>query len=229
MIPFTEVQMKKTIVKLACWAMRISRDVWNSTRYSFLLDHSLISVSKMLFLMVNWNRRLDIVMGLLPGKKLLRRKVITLAIRNQFLMVTSLVLLEVFPGNYKSVAMCYISDEAYRVVSYTFSVFDSFWSALAFLPDELREKLIDKQETREKFQKLHSSVHALSTEVAMKRFYETLTTKQGEEKSGEEGPDSCSDSGSGSGVNVTTDLGSYVTELSSLLDKSPTIEVKFDT
>ena len=63
----------------------------------------------------------------------------------------------------------------------------------------------------------------------MKQFYETLTTKQGEEKSGEEGPDSCSDSGSGSGVNVTTDLGSYVTELSSLLDKSPTIEVKFDT
>ena len=65
-------------------------------------------------------------MGLLPGKKLLRRKVITLAIRNQFLMVTSLVLLEVFPGNYKSVAMCYISDEAYRVVSYTFSVLTLF-------------------------------------------------------------------------------------------------------
>jgi len=65
------------------------------------------------FLMVNRNRRLDIVMGLLPGKTLLHRKVITLAIRNQFLLVTSLVLLEVFPGNYKSVAMCYISDEAY--------------------------------------------------------------------------------------------------------------------
>ena len=79
------------------------------------------------FLMVNRNRRLDIVMGLLSGKKLLRRKVITLAIRNQFLMVTSLVLLEVFPGNYKSVAMCYISDEAYRVVvSYTFSVLTLF-------------------------------------------------------------------------------------------------------
>ncbi|CAD5323194.1 unnamed protein product [Arabidopsis thaliana] len=112
---------------------------------------------------------------------------------------------------------------------YQFGLVRGVSSALAFLPDELREKLINEQETREKFQKLHSSVHALSTEVAMKRFYETLTTKQGEEKSGEEGPDSCSDSGSGSGVNVTTDLGSYVTELSSLLDKSPTIEVKFDT
>ncbi|KAL9308306.1 hypothetical protein AtEden1_Chr1g0038581 [Arabidopsis thaliana] len=120
-------------------------------------------------------------MGLLPGKPLLRRKVITLAIRNQFLMVTSLVLLEVFP---------------------------------AFLPDELREKLIDEQETREKFQRLHSSVHALSTEVAMKRFYGALTTKEGI---------------SGSGVNATSDLGSYVTELSSLLEKSPKIEVKLDT
>ncbi|KAG7548146.1 Essential protein Yae1 N-terminal [Arabidopsis suecica] len=128
-------------------------------------------------------------MGLLPGKKLLRSKVITLAIRNQFLMPTSLVLLEVFP-------------------------------------DELREKLIDEQETRDKFRKLHSCVHALSTEVAMKRFYETLTTKQGEGKSGDQG----SDSGSGSGVNATTiDLGSYVTDLSSLLDKSRKIDIILDT
>ncbi|KAG7593892.1 Essential protein Yae1 N-terminal [Arabidopsis thaliana x Arabidopsis arenosa] len=108
---------------------------------------------------------------------------------------------------------------------YKFGIVRGVSSALAFLPDELREKLIDEQETREKFQKLHSSVHALSTEVAMKRFYETLTTKQGEKKSGEEG----SDSGSASGVNATTDLGSYVTELSSLLEKSPKIEIKLDT
>ncbi|CAD5314488.1 unnamed protein product [Arabidopsis thaliana] len=114
------------------------------------------------------------------------------------------------------------------LAGYKFGIVRGVSSALAFLPVEFREKLIDEQETREKFQKLHSFVHALSTEVAMKRFYETLTTKQGEEKSGEEGSDSCSVSGSCSGVNVTTDLGSYVTELSSLLDKSPTIEVKFD-
>ncbi|CAE5959239.1 unnamed protein product [Arabidopsis arenosa] len=110
---------------------------------------------------------------------------------------------------------------------YKFGIVRGVSSALAFLPDELREKLIDEQETRERFQKLHSSVHALSTEVAMKRFYETLTTKQGEEKSGEEGL--VSGSVSGSGVNATTDLGSYVTELSSLLEKSPKIEVKLDT
>lgn len=38
-------------------------------------------------------------MGLVLGKKLLRRKVITLDTGNQFLLATSLVLLEVFPGN----------------------------------------------------------------------------------------------------------------------------------
>ena len=39
-------------------------------------------------------------MGFLLDKKLLRKKVITSAIRNQFLLATSLVLLEVFPGYY---------------------------------------------------------------------------------------------------------------------------------
>ncbi|CAN6928513.1 unnamed protein product, partial [Brassica oleracea] len=92
-------------------------------------------------------------------------------------------------------------------------------SAIAFLPDELREKLIDEQETKYKFRKLHDSVHALSTEAAMKVFYGTLTTKQVEDKSGEEGSDS-----SLASVTSTTDLASYVSELSSLLDKSPKIE-----
>ncbi|KAG7543486.1 Essential protein Yae1 N-terminal [Arabidopsis thaliana x Arabidopsis arenosa] len=110
--------------------------------------------------------------------------------------------------------------------AYKFGIVRGVSSALAFLPNELREKLIDEQETRDKFRKLHSCVHALSTEVAMKRFYETLTTKQGEDKNGDQG----SDSGSCSGVNAdTTNLGSYVTDLSSLLDKSPMIEIKLDS
>ena len=108
-----------------------------------------------------------------------------------------------------------------------------FWSALAFLPDDLREKLIDEQETRDKFRKLHGSVHDLSTEAALKLFYGALTTKQGEEKSGEKEPCSslCSGSGCVSGsrsVSATNDLGSYVTELSSLLDNSPKIKVRLE-
>lgn len=67
-------------------------------------------------------------------------------------------------------------------------------------------------------------MHALSTEAAMKVFYGTLTTKQVEDKSGEEGSDS-----SLASVTSTTDLTSYVSELSSLLDKSPKIEVRLDT
>ncbi|CAH2053152.1 unnamed protein product [Thlaspi arvense] len=118
------------------------------------------------------------------------------------------------------------------LAGYKFGIVRGVSSALAFLPDELREKLVDERETRDKFQKLHDSVHGISTEAAMKLFYGALTRKQGEEKSGEEGPDSVSgpSSVSGSGVTATTDhLGNYVTELSSLLEKSPKIEVKLET
>ncbi|CAH8359876.1 unnamed protein product [Eruca vesicaria subsp. sativa] len=123
------------------------------------------------------------------------------------------------------------------LAGYTFGIVRGVSSALVFLPAELRETLIDEQETRDKFQKLHGCVHDLSTETAMKRFYGALTKKQRDEKSGEEGPDSTSlGSGSGSGCvsgsDVTApndDLGSYVTELSSLLDKSPKIKVRLDT
>ncbi|CAA7018710.1 unnamed protein product [Microthlaspi erraticum] len=123
---------------------------------------------------------------------------------------------------------------------YKFGIVRGVSSALAFLPNELREKLVDEQATRDKFQELHSSVHGLSTEAAMKLFYGTLTRKQGEEKSGEDGSDSgpspspspSPGSGSGSvsgyGVGAPTNLGNYVTELSSLLYKSPKIEVKLD-
>ncbi|KAH0862727.1 hypothetical protein HID58_079938 [Brassica napus] len=71
------------------------------------------------------------------------------------------------------------------LAGYKFGIVRGVSSALAFLPDDLREKLIDEQETRDKFRKLHGSVHDLSTEAALKLFYGALTTKQGEEKSGE--------------------------------------------
>ncbi|KAJ0232781.1 Essential protein Yae1 [Hirschfeldia incana] len=108
------------------------------------------------------------------------------------------------------------------LAGYKFGIVRGVSSALAILPDELREKLIDEHETGDKFKKLHSSVHDLSTESALKLFYGALTTKQGEEGSG-------SSLGSGSGsVSATNDLGSYITELSSLLEKSPKIKVRLD-
>ncbi|KFK45007.1 hypothetical protein AALP_AA1G332300 [Arabis alpina] len=92
---------------------------------------------------------------------------------------------------------------------YKFGIVRGVCSALAFLPRELREKLNDEEETREEFQKLHNSVHAISTASAVKLYFETMTIKQ--EECVEEGPSS--------------GLGRYVSELSSLLDKSPKIEV----
>ncbi|CAN6988142.1 unnamed protein product [Brassica rapa subsp. trilocularis] len=50
-------------------------------------------------------------------------------------------------------------------------------STLALLPEELKENLIDEEEARDKFQKLHNSLHALSTDNAIKLLYEV---KEGE-------------------------------------------------
>ncbi|CAH8388153.1 unnamed protein product [Eruca vesicaria subsp. sativa] len=116
------------------------------------------------------------------------------------------------------------------LAGYTLGIVRGVSSALVFLPAELRVTLIDEQETRDKFQKLHGCVHHLSTETARKRFYRALTTT----KQGRDSTSLGSGSGSGcvSGSDVTTpndDLGSYVTELSSLLDKSPKIKVRLDT
>ncbi|CAG7887976.1 unnamed protein product [Brassica rapa] len=50
-------------------------------------------------------------------------------------------------------------------------------SVLALLHEKLKDNLIDEEEARDKFQKLHNSLHALSTDNAIKLLYEV---KEGE-------------------------------------------------
>ncbi|CAN8284807.1 unnamed protein product [Cochlearia groenlandica] len=103
---------------------------------------------------------------------------------------------------------------------YKFGIVRGVLSAMAFLPDELKEKLSIEQETRDKFQELHTSVKAISTEVATKLFYASLMSRKRKEE----------EASLGSGGTAKTDeLGSYVSELSSLLEKTPNVEVNFDT
>ncbi|CAN8285619.1 unnamed protein product [Cochlearia groenlandica] len=75
---------------------------------------------------------------------------------------------------------------------------------MAFLPNELKEKLSIEQKTRDKFQELHTSVKAISTEAATKLFYASLMSRKRQEE----------EASLGSGGTAKTDeLGSYVSEL----------------
>ncbi|XP_057502982.1 uncharacterized protein LOC130786659 isoform X2 [Actinidia eriantha] len=63
------------------------------------------------------------------------------------------------------------------LVGYNWSLVRGLTSALTFLPDGLREKLIETQEERQKFQSLYEAVHSLSTSEAMKVFHDGIMTK----------------------------------------------------
>ncbi|XP_010557855.1 PREDICTED: uncharacterized protein LOC104826719 [Tarenaya hassleriana] len=102
------------------------------------------------------------------------------------------------------------------LAGYKFGLVRGISSAQAFLPDDLREKLTDERETKEKFQKLHESVHTLSTEDAAKLFYGALTKKEAKEEVGEVGSHST----------IAGPLQSYVVELSYLLNKSAKLELR---
>ncbi|KAF8083867.1 hypothetical protein N665_0748s0012 [Sinapis alba] len=92
---------------------------------------------------------------------------------------------------------------------YKFGFLRGVSSALTLLPDELKEKLMsDEEETRDKFHKLHHSLLSLSTQNAINLFYGTREERVGQEEE-----------------NVGSALGTFVSELTSLLDKSPKIQV----
>ncbi|KAK3018115.1 hypothetical protein RJ639_003486, partial [Escallonia herrerae] len=50
-------------------------------------------------------------------------------------------------------------------------------SALACLPDGLRERLVETQESRNSYSQLYENVHSLSTTDALKLFHDDLTNK----------------------------------------------------
>ncbi|XP_051137835.1 uncharacterized protein LOC127256045 [Andrographis paniculata] len=89
-------------------------------------------------------------------------------------------------------------------------------SALACLPADLKEKLNETDETRNKFQLLHESVQTVSTTDALKYSYE-------EHKRKSETPKESADPSSNATTNI---LGNYHIQLQSLLSSSPLLEMK---
>ncbi|XP_054787178.1 uncharacterized protein LOC129293311 isoform X2 [Prosopis cineraria] len=56
-------------------------------------------------------------------------------------------------------------------------------SAFAYLPEEVKEKLVEAHDKRKKLQGLYESVHLLSTNDALKSFYEDIQVKETSEPS----------------------------------------------
>lgn len=97
-------------------------------------------------------------------------------------------------------------------------------SAFAYLPDELKEKLVETQERRNEFQGLYESVHSLSTTDAVKLFNEDIKIKEASEPSehveviqktedSEEQKSDC------------PHLGNYLRQLKSMIHESPAIDM----
>ncbi|XP_051142243.1 uncharacterized protein LOC127259054 isoform X2 [Andrographis paniculata] len=97
---------------------------------------------------------------------------------------------------------------------YNWGLVRGITSALACLPTSLKEKLIETEETRTKFQFLHESVQSVSTTDALKYSYE-------EHKRKFETPDGSADPSSTTTDNI---LGNYHNQLQLLLDESPLLE-----
>ncbi|XP_073018303.1 uncharacterized protein [Primulina eburnea] len=64
-------------------------------------------------------------------------------------------------------------------IGYNWGLARGITSALAFLPLGLKEKMVEIEETRNKIQRLHESIHSLSTADALIIFHEHLKKKLG--------------------------------------------------
>ncbi|XVE99851.1 hypothetical protein REPUB_Repub03eG0237200 [Reevesia pubescens] len=108
-------------------------------------------------------------------------------------------------------------------VGYKWGLARGVTSALACLPVESRERLIETKENRDKFQELYESVNSLSTTDALKLFHDDILTKKAVEKSEpiEASVGDWQEQSSNSGS-----LGTYIAEVQSLLDSSE-IKVQF--
>ncbi|EXC30703.1 hypothetical protein L484_027878 [Morus notabilis] len=112
-------------------------------------------------------------------------------------------------------------------VGYKWGIVRGVTSALALLPDGLKEKLIETEEKRTEFQKLYESAHSLSTTDALKRFNDSIVAKRIREQG--ENVEASSDEGHLNQQRSDSDrkqLDSYYEELQSLLLESPRMKIE---
>ncbi|KAJ4837499.1 ATP-dependent 6-phosphofructokinase 4, chloroplastic [Turnera subulata] len=110
------------------------------------------------------------------------------------------------------------------VGGYNWGLVRGVTSALACLPDDLKEKLIKTQEERNQFQGLYESVHSISTTDALKLFHDDMMTKKEATPSVDTMAGSSSKEGTGKESSDCSLVGNYVGELQSLLLQCPDIK-----
>lgn len=112
-------------------------------------------------------------------------------------------------------------------IGYNWGLVKGATSAFACLPDELKERLVEDQGHRDKFQDLYKSVNSLSTPDALKLFSDEIMSDKTTQQSR-----AAEASGLTAGSQVQSlepsRLGSYFAELRSLLIECPAIDVQLD-
>ncbi|KAL8500931.1 hypothetical protein ACS0TY_020500 [Phlomoides rotata] len=105
---------------------------------------------------------------------------------------------------------------------YNWGLVRGICSAMACLPGGLKEKLVEVEETRNKFQSLHESVQSLSTTDALKLFYEDQKRKSLNQMESAKPSSTVTDHNDQSpGTNL---LENYIQQLQLILKESPGIE-----
>ncbi|XP_075514080.1 uncharacterized protein LOC142549153 isoform X2 [Primulina tabacum] len=101
-------------------------------------------------------------------------------------------------------------------IGYNWGLARGITSAMAFLPLGLKEKMVETEETRNKFQRLHESIHSLSTADALVLFHEYLKRKPGNQN--EDSTRSHVDADLNNQIRDMDVLQNYFRELLSLVD-----------
>ncbi|GMY22640.1 yae1 domain-containing protein 1 [Fagus crenata] len=112
------------------------------------------------------------------------------------------------------------------LAGYNWGIVRGVTSALASLPDELKEKLIETQEKRNEFKGLYESVHSISTADALRLFNDDFIAKKAQEQS-ENAEASSHVPGLQEQSSDCSRLENYFGELQSLLSESPALKVHF--
>ncbi|XP_008245884.1 PREDICTED: uncharacterized protein LOC103344035 isoform X1 [Prunus mume] len=113
------------------------------------------------------------------------------------------------------------------LVGYNWGLVRGVTSALANLPDGLREKLIGTEDQITGLQGLYESVHSLSTTDALRLFNDEIMDKKAREQS-ENADTSSLEAGLPEQIPDRSGLRNHYAELRSLLFESPAIKVHLD-
>ncbi|CAI0463686.1 unnamed protein product [Linum tenue] len=109
------------------------------------------------------------------------------------------------------------------IAGYNWGTVRGVTSAFSSLPDSLKEKLVQTEEKRKKFQELHELVNSITTTNALKLFHEDVLAEEAAGKKIKHNETGENPQKGSSSLN-SRHFGQYAEDLHSLLHDSPAIE-----